>query len=81
MKAALVDREVLASHQDACRLVDAERCLTDAFATDARPLVSAWALARGLPADPLQAFRESGYLEEVTRQRGDRNLSSVTSYA
>ena len=81
VKAALVDREALASHQDACRLVDAERCLTDAFSTDARPLVSAWATARGLPADPLQAFRDSGYLEEITRQRGDRNLSSVTSYA
>jgi L-rhamnose isomerase/sugar isomerase len=81
VKAALVDREALARHQDAGRLVDAERCLTDAFATDTRPLVSAWAVARGRPADPLQAFRESGYLEEATRQRGDRNLSSVTSYA
>ena len=81
VKAALVDRQALVAHQDACRLVDAERCLTDAFATDTRPLVSAWAVARGLPADPLHAFRESGYLDEVTRQRGDRNLSSVTSYA
>ena len=48
---------------------------------DTRPLVSAWAVARGRPADPLQAFRESGYLDAATRQRGDRNLSSVTSYA
>jgi L-rhamnose isomerase/sugar isomerase len=69
------------AHQSACRLVDAERCLTDAFATDTRALVSAWATARGLPADPYAAFRESGYLEAITRQRGARNLSSVTSYA
>ena len=81
VKAALVDRDALSRHQEAGRLVDAERCLTDAFATDTRPLVSAWAVARGRPADPLQAFRESGYLDAATRQRGDRNLSSVTSYA
>lgn len=81
VKAALVDYQALLRHQDACDLVDAERCLTEAFATDARPLVDAWARARGLPADPLRAFRESGYLEAITRERGDRNLSSVTSYA
>lgn len=81
VKAALVDREALADHQAACRLVEAERCLTEAFATDSRPLVTAWATAKGLPADPFVAFRESGYLEVITRQRGERNLASVNSYA
>jgi L-rhamnose isomerase/sugar isomerase len=81
VKAALVDRDALVAHQSSCSLVDAERCLTDAFATDTRPLVSAWATARGLPADPYAAFRDSGYLEAITRDRGARNLSSVTSYA
>lgn len=81
VKAALVDREALARHQAACRLVDAERCLTEAFATDTRPLVAAWATARGLPADPLAAFRESGYLDAVTRQRAHRLRTAVTSYA
>ncbi|HTV01227.1 MAG TPA: TIM barrel protein [Luteitalea sp.] len=81
VKAALVDRDALASHQDACRLVDAERCLTEAFAIDARPLVAAWATSHGRPADPLQAFRDGGYLDVITRQRADRNLASVTSYA
>jgi L-rhamnose isomerase/sugar isomerase len=81
VKAALVDRDALVAHQEACSLVDAERCLTDAFATDTRPLVSAWATARGLPADPYMAFRDSGYLDAITRERGARNLSSVTSYA
>lgn len=80
-KAALVDREALVTHQAACDLVSAERCLTDAFATDTRPLVTAWATARGLPPDPHRAFRESGYLEVITRDRGARNLSSGTSYA
>lgn len=81
VKAALVDREALVAHQDACALVDAERCLTDAFACDARPLVDAWASSRGLPPDPLRAFRESGYLEQITRERGARALSSASSYA
>lgn len=81
VKAALVDHAALLARQDACALVDAERCLTDAFATDVRPLVDAWARTRGLPPDPLRAFRDSGYLEAITRERSDRNLSSVTSYA
>ncbi len=81
VKAALVDRQALAAHQASCALVDAERCLTDAFAVDTRPLVSAWATARGLPADPLAAFRESGYLETITTERSARNLSVATSYA
>jgi L-rhamnose isomerase/sugar isomerase len=81
VKAALVDRDALVAHQSACNLMDAERCLTDAFATDTRGLVSAWATARGLPADPLAAFRHSGYLEAITHERGARNLASVTSYA
>ncbi len=81
VKAALVDREALMAHQDHCALIDAERCLTDAFATDTRPLVAAWAAARGLPVDPIGAFRDSGYLETITRERGVRNLSGVTSYA
>ena len=80
-KAALVQREALVAHQASCDLVAAERCLTDAFATDTRPMVTAWATARGLPPDPYHAFRESGYLEAITRDRGARNLSSETSYA
>lgn len=81
VKAALIDREALARHQASCDLVDAERCLTEAFAVDVRPLVSAWATAHGAAADPLAAFRDSGYLDAITRERGARNLSSVSSYA
>lgn len=80
-KAALVQREALVAHQASCDLVAAERCLTDAFATDTRPMVTAWATARGLPPDPYRAFRESGYLEAITRDRGARNLTSGASYA
>jgi len=80
-KAALVDHKKLAVCQEKCALVDAENCLKDAFSTDVRPLIREWALSRGLPADPMDAFRQSGYLERITVERSQRNLSSDSSYA
>ncbi len=69
MKAALVDRERLASLQQACDIVAAEELFRGAFWTDVRPTVAAWREARGLTADPLAALRASGYVERVTRER------------
>jgi len=80
-KAALIDQVRLAESQDACRLVEAEECFRSAFWTDVRPLVREWRVARGLPADPLAALAESGYVEKVSRKRGARNAKSVSSYA
>jgi L-rhamnose isomerase/sugar isomerase len=71
-KAALVDLPALTTAQKACDIVAAETCLQDAFATDVRPAVREWRAARGLPDDPLAAFRESGYLERITLERGGR---------
>jgi L-rhamnose isomerase / sugar isomerase len=80
-KAALVDRERLARLQDSCSLIEAEECFRGAFWHDVRPMVREWRRARGLPEDPLQAFLESGYLERATRERRDRNVGAVASYA
>ena len=80
-KASLVDHEKLALHQERCELVDAETCLKDAFSTDVRGTIREWAKSKGLPEDPMRAFRESGYLEKATRERRDRNMSAITSYA
>jgi L-rhamnose isomerase / sugar isomerase len=80
-KASLVDHEKLASAQARCALVDAETCLKDAFSTDVRPAVREWAASKGLPADPMDAFRQSGYLEGITRAREARNAGAVASYA
>jgi len=80
-KAALVDHEKLARHQRSCSLVDAENCLKDAFSTDVRPAIREWANVRGLPADPMDAFRQSGYLEQVTAERSQRNQAAPSSYA
>jgi L-rhamnose isomerase/sugar isomerase len=80
-KAALVDHEKLARRQEACELVDAETCLKDAFAVDVRPAIREWAVSKGLPADPMDAFRQSGYLDRVTKERSQRNMAAVSSYA
>jgi L-rhamnose isomerase / sugar isomerase len=80
-KASLVDHAKLARLQEACSLIDAEACLKDAFATDVRPAIREWARSKGLPEDPMDAFRQSGYLERITAERGARNAAAVSSYA
>ena len=80
-KAALVDHTKLSRLQDECALVDAEGCLKDAFSTDVRPMIRDWARAKGLAEDPMDAFRQSGYLERITAERAERNAAVVASYA
>jgi L-rhamnose isomerase / sugar isomerase len=80
-KASLVDHAALAGYQTTCSLVDAEECLRSAFYTDVRPAVREWRKAKGLPEDPMAAFRQSGYLERITRERSERNVGAVATYA
>lgn len=80
-KAALVDRATLADLQQQCRLVEAEECFRSAFWQDVRPIVRDWREARGLPAEPLKALAESGYVEQISLQRSSKNARSVSSYA
>jgi len=79
-KAALVDYDRLLRAQRQADLVRAEACLQDAFATDVRPAIRDWRAARGLPADPLEAFREGSYLQKITAARAPR-AASPSSYA
>ena len=79
--AALVDQARLAELQDSCALVDAEELFRSAFWQDVRPLVRAWREARGVPADPLQALRASGYVAQITEERASGAASAVSSYA
>jgi len=80
-KAALVDGRELATAQKDCDLVRAESQLQDAFATDVRPVIQEWRDSKGLPKVPMEAFRQSGYLERVTKERAARNSRNVSSYA
>jgi L-rhamnose isomerase/sugar isomerase len=62
-KALLVDRAALLAAQAAGDVLEANRLLADAFATDVRPLLAELRVARGLPADPYRAYVESGEVE------------------
>ena len=80
-KAALVDHAGLSVLQDACKLVEAEELFRGAFWQDVRPVVKAWRRSRGLPEDPLQALRASGYVERISQERAAANRDAVASYA
>ncbi len=80
-KASLVDYERLSGAQRVSDLVRAESCLQEAFATDVRPAIREWRGSKSLPEDPMAAFRASGYLERISRERGARNAAGVSSYA
>ncbi|MGA7315131.1 MAG: TIM barrel protein [Silvibacterium sp.] len=81
LKAALVDREKLAELQSETKTVDAEECLRSAFWTDVRPMLRDWRQSRGLPEDPLEALRESGYVGRIENERRERNAMLSVSYA
>jgi L-rhamnose isomerase / sugar isomerase len=80
-KASLVDYKRLVAAQEKCDLIAAESCLQDAFATDVRPVIAEWRQAKGLAPNPMEAFLQSGYLEQISKERASRNLSNISSYA
>ena len=80
-KASLVDHKALAAAQARCDIVAAESRLQDAFATDVRPAIREWRSAHRLPPDPMEAFRQSGYLERITTERAGRAEAASSSYA
>jgi len=85
VKAAAVDHEKLARHQERNEQVDAEECLRGAFFADVRPTILEWRKQHNLPLDPLAAFRESGYETRVGTERKNRRaklgLTGSGSYA
>jgi L-rhamnose isomerase / sugar isomerase len=80
-RAALVDHARLLELQKKCWLVDAEETLRGAFWQDTRGTVRGWRKAKGLPDDPMEAYRESGYGERIARERREKNLGASVSYA
>ena len=74
VKAAAVDHEKLALHQQRNEQVDAEECLKEAFFADVRPTIIEWRKQHNLPLDPLTAFRQSGYEPRVAAERKARRI-------
>jgi len=80
-KAMLVDHGAAAAARERDDIVMAERALKDAFATDVRPFLAEYRASRNLPRDPLDAFRQSGYLTRAAAERAPRKPKSGGSYA
>ena len=68
-RALLVDTEALAAAQAAGDVLGANGILMDAFYTDVRPMLADWREQRGLPRDPIAAYRASGYREQIVADR------------
>jgi L-rhamnose isomerase/sugar isomerase len=68
-RALLVDRSALSEAQLAGDVLAAHGILMDAFYTDVRPMLAAWREERGLPADPMRAYAESGYAASIIEGR------------
>jgi L-rhamnose isomerase / sugar isomerase len=68
-RALLVDSEALAAAQEAHDVLGANGILMDAFYTDVRPALAEWRESRGLPADPMKAYAESGYQSKIEKER------------
>jgi L-rhamnose isomerase/sugar isomerase len=70
-KALLVDRAALAQRRREGDVLGAHCLLLDAYATDVRPLCARVREDLGGAADPIAAFKESGYAETVAAERGE----------
>ena len=68
-RALLVDLEALTAAQSEADTVMAEEVLRAAWDTDVRPLLARVRIDLGAAADPLAAYRESGYFEQIAQQR------------
>ncbi len=84
-KALCVDRRALARAQAREDTVAAEETLRAAFYTDVTPLLAAVRARLGVPADPLEAFRASGYERAAARERRAKRealgITGESSYA
>lgn len=68
-RALLVDRAALTAVEKLGDVLGAHEIFMDAFYTDVRSDLADWRVSRGLPAEPMQAYRESGYADHINSTR------------
>jgi L-rhamnose isomerase/sugar isomerase len=77
-KALTIDADALAAAQMAGDVLGAHGVVMDAFETDVRGVLADRREARGLPRDPMTAFRASGYAQRVADERRGGTPASWT---
>lgn len=75
-RALLVDTEALTEAQAAGDVLGANAIVMDAFYTDVRPILAERRVRRGLPADPMAAYADSGYHKRIVAERVGGTQSS-----
>jgi L-rhamnose isomerase/sugar isomerase len=68
-KALLVDRDALGVAQREGDVLEANAVLMDAYNTDVRPLLAEVREEMGLDANPMAAYRRSGWAEKIIAER------------
>ncbi|MEU0031558.1 L-rhamnose isomerase [Streptomyces sp. NPDC006335] len=68
-KALLVDRDALAVAQREGDVLEANAVLMDAYNTDVRPLLAEVREEMGLDANPIAAYKRSGWAEKIVASR------------
>ena len=74
-KALLTPRKAIAEAQAAGDVLGAHRQLADTHRIDVRPLLAQVRQEMGVPADPIVAYRASGYEEKIRKERGVKATS------
>ncbi|QAB18929.1 L-rhamnose isomerase [Leucobacter muris] len=68
-RALLLDGDALAAARAENDVLTANEVFMDAFYTDVRPALAEWREARGLSADPMGAYAQSGYQQRIEADR------------
>lgn len=68
-RALMLDRDALEAAQLEGDVLGASDILMDAFYTDVRADLASWRESRNLPADPMEAFKASGYAQQIAESR------------
>ena len=69
VQAALVDRAALAQYQEQNDVLNAAQTLKHAFRTDVSPILAMARVRSGAAADPVAAYRSSGYRDRAASAR------------
>ncbi|MBB1198433.1 L-rhamnose isomerase [Curtobacterium flaccumfaciens] len=68
-RALLLDRVALTAAQEAHDVLGANEVFMDAYQTDVRKDLAEWRESRGLPANPMRTYLESGYQQSIAEDR------------